>query len=104
MLHIINLLIHNGQGYRLGKVQTDFSKFPHHLYLRDIVIHSAVVFTHKQKETFLQLFFKLLHDPATAKVLLFLISDGCYTDAFIKINTCSDEIALSILIHCYISQ
>ena len=73
MLYITNLLMHNGQGYRLGKVQTDFSKFPHHLYLRDIVIHSAVAFTHKQSEAFLQLFVKLLYDPVAVKVLLFII-------------------------------
>ena len=73
MHHITSLLIHNGQGYRLAKVQTDFTKFPHQLYLRDIVIHSTVVFTHKQNEAFLQLFVNLLYNPATVKVLLFLV-------------------------------
>ena len=72
MHHITGLLIHNGQSYRLAKVQTDFTKFPHQLFLRDIVIHSAVVFTHKENEAFLQLFVKLLYNPATVKVLFCL--------------------------------
>lgn len=74
MRHIISLLIHNGQGYHLAKVQTDYTKFPHQLHLRDIVIHSAVTFTHKQPEAFLQLFVNLLYNPATVKVLLFYVS------------------------------
>ena len=72
MRYITSLLIHNGQGYHLAKVQTDYTKSPHQLYLRDIVIHSAIVFTHKQHEAFLQLFVNLLYNPATVKVQLFL--------------------------------
>ena len=70
MCHITSLLINDGQGYHLAKVQADYAKSPHHLYLRDIVIHSAVVFTHKQREAFLQLFVNLLYRPSTVKVLL----------------------------------
>ena len=73
MRHIIGLLIHNGQGYHLAKVQTDYTKSPHQLYLRDIVIHSAVAFTHKQHEVFLQLFVNLLYNPAAIKVFTLLI-------------------------------
>ena len=72
--HITSLILRNGQGYRLAKVQTDFTKFPHQLFLRDIVIHSAVVFTHKQSEAFLQLFVKLLYNPATVKVWHLIVS------------------------------
>ena len=73
MRYITHLLLHNGQGYHLAKVQTDYTKSPHQLYLRDIVIHSAIVFSHKQHEAFLQLFVNLLYNPATVKVLLSLL-------------------------------
>ena len=72
MRNLTNLLIHNGQGYQLAKVQTDYTKSPHQLYLRDIVIHSAAVFTHKHHEAFLQLFVNLLYNPTNVKVMLFL--------------------------------
>ena len=67
--HITSLLIQNGRGYHLAKVQTDYAKSPHQLYLRDIVIHSAIVFTDKKQVAFLQLFVSLLYNPTTVKVL-----------------------------------
>jgi len=46
----------------------DFEKFPQHWFLRDIVVHTAVVFTHKEHEVFLQPFVELIFNPATLKV------------------------------------
>ena len=68
MHYITNLLIHNKQGYHLAKLQVD-RRSPHYWRLRDIVIHCAVAFTHKQCEKFLQPFIRLMYNPANMKVL-----------------------------------
>ena len=67
MRYITALLLHNKQGYHLAKLWVD-QRSPHYWCLRDIVIHCAVVFTHKQHENFLQPFIKLMYNPATMKV------------------------------------
>ena len=82
MNHIISLLIQNGHGYHLAKIQTDYAKFPHQLYLRDIVIHSAIVFTHKKRVAFLQLFVNLLYNPAAVKVFISILHTTCLRNCY----------------------
>ena len=44
------------------------SENAHHLSLRDVVIHSAVMLTHKRQEGFLQPFVRLINVPSTMQV------------------------------------
>lgn len=73
MRYVTNLLIHSKQGYHLAKLRVD-QRSPHYWCLRDIVVHCAVVFTHKQQENFLQPFIKLMYSPTTMKVYITAIS------------------------------
>ena len=51
----------------------------HHLLLRDVVIHSAVMLTHKRQEGFLQPFVRLINDPSTMQVSDIM----CYCSTYI---------------------
>ena len=39
-----------------------------HLLLRDVVIHSAVILTHKRREGILEPFIRLMSNPSTMRV------------------------------------
>ena len=74
MCHINDLIFK--QGLQLTRLKVDFDVSPNHRLLRDIIIHSVIVFTHKENETLLQPFVKLIFSPATLKVRRFCISLG----------------------------
>ena len=77
MCHI-NDVIFNKQGLQLTRLKVDFDISPNHRLLRDIIIHSVIVFTHKENEALLQPFVKLIFSPATLKVCRFLYQLGKY--------------------------
>ena len=63
------------QRVQLARLNVDYDN-AHHLLLRDVVIHSAVVLTHKSQEKFLQPFVRLMTNPLTMQVRLLVICAG----------------------------